>query len=957
MSSISAQQKPIILVDGSSYLFRAFHAMPPLTNSTGMPTGAIKGVINMLRSLENQYTGSDIFVVFDAKGPTFRHEQYPAYKANRPPMPDELRVQIAPIHAIIQAKGHPLICIEGVEADDVIGTLAQHATEKGIDCVISTGDKDMAQLVNAHITLVNTMSNEALDVAGVTAKYGFGPEYMIDYLGLMGDKSDNIPGVPGVGQKTATALIAGLGSLSNIYEHLDDVAGLTFRGAKTMAAKLIEHREQAFLSYQLATIKCDVALDTRLEDLTQTPPDNEALLALYTELEFRSWINDLNLNAPRSGTTATSDTGPDIDFDSRTYATGAPLQNASHGALPERTQPIGLDQDSRVSCVVSESGLQKVIDEMTAARTFAVFLVRAPGHYLQQRPMAIALACEQGNAYYIPFQCNDIEAPPLLDEYLCFSRLRPLLENYDVAKVGHDLKSLRHQLDHYGVEPAHFFDDIWLKAFVFDSALKRHAELDKSSAPLSIDNLLRQYCQWQPLTYTDVAGNPGTKQLLPADIPLDRISQWAGAQVDGILRINQWLSTNMPENSDLGRVYSGIEQPLIPVLQQVERQGTLLDVAYLNQLSQTFSERTAALEAAAYEEAGEPFNLSSPKQLGTILFEKMGLPALQKTATGQPSTNESVLSELALTYSLPRLILEHRHLSKLLGTYTLPLPKLVNSDTGRVHTSYNQAGAATGRFASNDPNLQNIPIRSLEGRAIRRAFVAPKGRKIVAADYSQIELRIMTHLSQDATLIKAFRAGQDIHRATAADVMGIAPEEVTTEQRRNAKAINFGLIYGMSAFGLAQQLGISRTEAGAYVEAYFERYPGVRRYMDETRVLAAEKGYVETLFGRRLYLPDINAGNQMMRKAAERTAINAPMQGTAADIIKRAMVDVQAWLDSSAMDAHMIMQVHDELVFEVPESQLEAFKAGVALRMQHAADLDVPLVVDIGVGDNWDEAH
>lgn len=950
MSSFSAPQKPIILVDGSSYLFRAFHAMPPLTNSQGMPTGAIKGVINMIRSLEQQYAGSEIFVVFDAKGPTFRHEQYAEYKANRPPMPDELRVQIAPIHAIIQAKGHPLICIEGVEADDVIGTLAAHATQKGIDCVISTGDKDMAQLVNAHITLVNTMTSEKLDVDGVTAKYGFGPELMIDYLGLMGDKSDNIPGVPGVGQKTATALIAGLGSLANIYDNLDKIATLEFRGAKTMAAKLAEHKEQALLSYQLATIKCDVPLETRLEDLAQIAPDNAALLALYTELEFRTWINDLNQS---------TDTGQ-IPFAAQA-TNGADRQIAkvttSTTALPQPESVAGLNLPCEVTCVVSETGLDKVIAEITQAGQCAIALIRAPGHYLQQRPMAVAVATQIGAAYYLPFQCDDADAPPLLDEYQCFHKLKSVLENYDITKLGHDIKSLRHQLDHYGIEPAHFFDDVWLKAFVFDSVIKRHPSLDKSSAALSIDSLVRHFCDWQPATYVDIAGTPGTKQKLPSALPLASISQWAGEQADGILRINAWLAKNMPQASDLGRVYSGIEQPLIPVLQRVERQGTLLDTQYLNELSHSFSDRIAQLEATVYEEAGETFNLSSPKQLGFILFEKMGLPVIQKTATGQPSTNEAVLNELAADYSLPKHLLEHRHLSKLVGTYTQPLPKLVNSDTGRVHTSYNQAGAATGRFASNDPNLQNIPIRSAEGRAIRRAFIAAPGRKIVAADYSQIELRIMTHLSQDPTLINAFNQGQDIHRATAADIMGVAPEAVTSEQRRNAKAINFGLIYGMSAFGLAQQLDISRTEANAYVEAYFERYPGVRRYMDETRVLAAEKGYVETVFGRRLYLPDINAGKQMLRKAAERTAINAPMQGTAADIIKRAMVDVQSWLDSSHMNAHMIMQVHDELVFEVPEDELEAFKAGVAMRMQHAADLDVPLIVDIGVGDNWDEAH
>lgn len=941
MSSNSDQNRPVVLVDGSSYLFRAFHAMPPLTNSKGQPTGAVKGVINMMRSLEQQYRDSEIIVVFDAKGPTFRHEQYPEYKANRPPMPDELRVQIEPIHEIIKAKGYPLLCVSGVEADDVIGTLAMQATEHGLDCVISTGDKDMAQLVNAHVSLINTMKNELLDVEGVTNKYGFGPDCMIDYLALMGDKVDNIPGVPGVGEKTATALITGLGGIDNIYNRLDEIAGLTFRGAKTMSKKLEEHKELAYLSYQLATIKCDVELEFGLKDLQQTDPDNSQLLALYTEQEFRSWINEVSDGAVIPAAKASNVTE----------------QISSKTESKESTVGMSFPEQCEVACVVSMEGLQKLISDITQAGIVAISTVRNPGHYLQQRPLGISLCYQPGQAFYVPFQSNTEDSPTLLDEYLCMAKLKPVLENYSIKKIGHDLKTLRHQLLHYGVKPSHLLDDIWLKAFTYNSTLKRHGELDKHYTALGVDSLVRHYLDWSPTTYADIAGPFGAKQTPALDIAIDQLTTWAGEQADCILRMNIWFNANLSETSDLGRLYSAIEAPLIPVLHRVEQNGALLDSEYLQTLTDKFTRRMEQLEVEAHAEADQEFNLGSPKQLGVVLFEKMGLPVIQKTATGQPSTNEEVLSELALNYELPKKILEHRHLNKLVGTYTAPLPKMVNSDTGRVHTSYNQAGAATGRFSSNEPNLQNIPIRSPEGRAIRQAFIAPKGIKLVAADYSQVELRIMTHLSQDETLIAAFNEGKDIHRATAAEIMGIEEDQVTTEQRRSAKAINFGLIYGMSAFGLAKQLGIGRKEANGYVEAYFERYPGVRRYMDETRVEAAEKGYVETLYGRRLYLPDINSSKQMLKKAAERTAINAPMQGTAADIIKRAMVDVQAWLDGSRMQAKMIMQVHDELVFEVPEEQVDEFIIGCKMRMQHAADLDVPLIVDVGVGDNWDEAH
>jgi len=942
MPSKFDSNKPVVLVDGSSYLFRAFHAMPELTNSKGQQTGAVKGVINMLRTLERQYSESEIIVIFDAKGPTFRHEQYTEYKAHRPPMPDELREQIAPIHEIIRAKGLPLLCVEGVEADDVIGTLAAEATLHKIECVISTGDKDMAQLVNEHVQLINTMKNEIMDIDGVNNKYGFGPDRMIDYLALMGDKVDNIPGVPGVGEKTATALIAGLGGLDEIYSHLDDIAGLPFRGAKTMAKKLVEHKDLAYLSYQLATIKCDVVLDQHLTDITQSEPDNEKLLELYQQMEFKTWINELSEG--------------DAQQNHTTSMTSGSTQNTAQ-EVSQKTVNLAFPAHTEAACIVTDDGLEQLLKTIYQSGQVAIQTVKASGHYLQKRPLGISFCCEPGKAFYIPFHSDVENAPQLLDEHLCFIKLKPMLEDYSIHKIGHDLKTLRHQLQHYGIKPAHIIDDVWLKAFILNGTVKRDPQLDKNFPALGADSLARTYLDWAPTLFTDIAGPFGARQTPVAGIDLALLTQWAAEQADIILRLNYWLDANMDADSDLGRVYSAIEQPLIPVLQRVEQQGALLDQGYLESLTSRFTERMTTLEHEAFAEAGEEFNLSSPKQLGVILFEKLQLPVLQKTATGQPSTNEEVLSELALSYDLPKRILEHRHLSKLVGTYTKPLPKLINSDTGRVHTSYNQAGAATGRFSSNDPNLQNIPIRSPEGRAIRKAFIAPKGFKLVAADYSQIELRIMTHLSQDQALIDAFRHGKDIHRATAAEIMSIPEDQVTTEQRRNAKAINFGLIYGMSAFGLAKQLGIGRKEAASYVQAYFERYPGVQRYMNETRVAASETGYVETLFGRRLYLPDINSSKQMLKKAAERTAINAPMQGTAADIIKRAMIDVQTWLDSSHMTARIIMQVHDELVFEVPEDQLEEFIPGVKLRMQHAADLDVPLVVDVGYGDNWDEAH
>ncbi|AJQ93148.1 DNA polymerase I [Gynuella sunshinyii] len=931
---------PVILIDGSSYLFRAFHAMPPLTNSKGQPTGAVKGVINMVRSMVLEYPDSIIAVVFDAKGPTFRHQQYAEYKANRPPMPDDLRVQIEPIHAIIKAMGLPLLCVEGVEADDVIGTLARQATEQGRECIISTGDKDMAQLVSEHVRLVNTMKNEVLDVQGVNDKYGFGPEHMIDYLALMGDKVDNIPGVPGVGEKTAQALIAGIGGLDDLYANLDKIAGLTFRGAKTMAKKLEDNKELAYLSHQLATIKCDVELDYAVDTLRHDTPDKDALLNLYLEQEFKTWVNELGGDMP-----------------AKPAANGRSAESVSSQQTEAVETELEFPQTTQAKCVATQEGLKQLIEQIWSARQLALVPVREKGHYLRTRLTGLAFCMTPGTAYYLPFSCQAEDTPVLLDDHLALELLKPVLESYDITKIAHDIKALRHAFKPYGIRLANCKQDTMLKAFVADSTIRRVSELSAHFGHLSIDNLVRRYLNWSPQTIEEVAGATGVKQKTIDSLPLNESTRYLAEQADAVMRMNIWLDARLAATGELEKVYTGIEQPLIPVLTRVEDAGAMLNVEYLHSLTEKFRQRMGVLEREAHEEAGEAFNLSSPKQIGVILFEKQGLPVLQKTATGQPSTNEEVLSELALTYDLPKRILEYRHLNKLVGTYTEPLPGLVNPDTGRVHTSYNQAGAATGRFSSNDPNLQNIPVRSEEGRAIRQAFIAPEGYKIVAADYSQIELRIMTHLSQDQNLIKAFREGRDIHRATAAEVMGVAEDQVSSEQRRNAKAINFGLIYGMSAFGLAKQLGIGRKEAQEYVDTYFARYPGVRRYMDETRAEASETGYVETIFGRRLYLPDIKASKQMLRKAAERTAINAPMQGTAADIIKRAMVDVQAWLGSSRLDATMIMQVHDELIFEVPERNVEEFIHGVKLRMQHAADIDVPLVVDVGVGENWEQAH
>ena len=904
---------PLVLVDGSSYLYRAFHALPPLTNSKGQPTGAVKGVISMLRRLEKDYPDSPIAVIFDAKGKTFRDELFAEYKANRPPMPDDLRAQIQPIHDIVDAMGLPRLVIEGVEADDVIGTLAAQA-EADRPVVVSTGDKDMAQLVNAHVTLVNTMTDTRMDEAGVEAKFGIPPSLIIDFLALMGDKIDNIPGVPGVGEKTALALLQALGGIRDIYARLDEVPTLEIRGAKSLAKKLEDSRDAAELSYELATIKCDVALDVSIADLQHQPADNSRLLTLFRELEFKGWTDELLRDADASVDDEVS------------------------------TAPAALEKDYQV--VTDAKQFEAWLDVLRKAALFAFDTETTSLNYMQARVVGVSFAVEAGTAAYVPFGHDYIDAPEQLSEEQVLGALKPLLEDPDKAKLGQNLKYDANMLKNHGITLRGIAEDSMLESYVLDSTGSRH----------DMDSLALKYLGESTIHYEDIAGK-GAKQLSFNQIALEQAGPYAAEDADITLRLHQALSPMLCGDEALERVYRDIELPLVPVLSRIERNGALISKAMLAQQSLEIADKLKVLEQQAFDIAGGEFNLSSPKQLGEILFERLNIPVIRKTPKGAPSTAEEVLVELAHDYPLPQVILEYRGLAKLKSTYTDKLPQLIDENTGRVHTSYHQAVAATGRLSSSDPNLQNIPIRSAEGRRIRKAFIAPKGYKILAADYSQIELRIMAHLSGDEGLIRAFKNGEDIHRATAAEVFGVAPEAVSDEQRRNAKAINFGLIYGMSAFGLGRQLHIGRNEAQQYIDLYFERYPGVHRYMEDTRKLAAEKGYVETLFGRRLHLPEINARNGQRRQAAERTAINAPMQGTAADIIKRAMIAVDNYLLSEQPDARMIMQVHDELILEVAEAQLDAVRERVVALMSGAAELAIPLEVGVGVGDNWDEAH
>ncbi|WP_019528561.1 DNA polymerase I [Dasania marina] len=906
---------PLVLVDGSSYLYRAFHAMykADLRTSKGEPVGAIRGVTSMLRRLVQDYPGSSIVVIFDAKGKTFRDEIYSEYKAQRPPMPDDMRPQIEPIHNIVKAMGMPLLVIEGVEADDVMGTLAQQATDQGIDVVLSTGDKDMAQLVNQHVTLVNTMTETVMDVEGVKEKFGIPPELIIDYLALMGDKVDNIPGVPGVGEKTALALLQGLGSLENIYNNLDKVADLDFRGAKKMHEKLAANRELALLSYELATIKLDVELEQGPQDLVMHPEDREALLALFTELEFKGWMDEYSQPLKEGG--------------------GVDSAVAAVAEVDYQT-------------VLTEAQLDEWLARLQAADLFAFDTETTSLNYMEAKLVGVSFAVEVGKAAYVPFGHDYLGVPEQLSQALVLAKLKPLLEDANKAKVGQNLKYDRSVLANHGIKLQGIAFDTMLESYVLNSTASRH----------NMDDLASFYLDHKTIHFEDIAGK-GAKQITFNQIELEQAGPYAAEDADITLRLHQTLWPRLAREPSLKSVFEDIELPLVAVLSDIEMNGALVSRELLGQQSAEISARLTELEREAFELAGEEFNLGSPKQLGRILFEKLAIPVIKKTPKGAPSTAEEVLAELALDYPLPKLLMEHRGLSKLKSTYTDKLPEMINPRTGRIHTSYHQAVTATGRLSSSDPNLQNIPIRSDEGRRVRQAFIAGPGNKIVAADYSQIELRIMAHLSQDKGLLDAFSKGLDVHKATASEVFGVPLEQVSGEQRRSAKAINFGLIYGMSAFGLGKQLNIGRNEAQDYMDAYFAKYPGVLQYMENTREQAAEKGYVETLFGRRLYLPEINASNGMRRQAAERTAINAPMQGTAADIIKKAMVQVQAWLPESGLQARMIMQVHDELVFEVAEGDMAALCDGVVALMAEAAKLDVPLIADVGFGDNWDEAH
>ena len=909
------QSSPFVLVDGSSYLYRAYHAMfkADLRNSAGESTGAIRGVIAMLKRLEKDYPNSKIAVIFDAKGKTFRDDIYSDYKAQRPPMPDDLRSQVQPVYDIINAMGFPLLIIDGVEADDVIGTLTQQATEKGIDVVVSTGDKDMAQLVNEHVTLVNTMTETTLDIAGVKEKFGIPPELIIDFLALMGDKVDNIPGVPGVGEKTALALLQNLGGINAIYEDLEAVRTLAFRGAKTMPEKLADNKEMADLSYLLATIKCDVVLDVTVDELINQPRDIDALHALFSQFEFKSWLTELSNSAE------------------------------STGVVPA----AAIVTEQHYETILTEDRLQYWLKALKAAPLFAFDTETTSLNYLDARLVGLSFAIEPGTAAYLPLAHDYIGAPEQLDFDNTLSLFKPLLEDSEQHKVGQNLKYDRHILLNHGIDLQGIEHDTMLESYVLDSTATRH----------DMDSLAEKHLGRTTIHFEDIAGK-GKKQLTFNEIDLEQAGPYAAEDADITIQLHQTLYPQLEATPTLLSVYRSLEMPLLPVINTLERNGVNIDIWMLQQQSDQLAHQINKAEQQAHAIAEETFNLGSPKQLGAILYDKLELPVLKKTPKGQPSTAESVLQDLADDgYELPQVIMAYRSLSKLKSTYTDRLPEQVNKSTGRIHTSYHQAVTATGRLSSSDPNLQNIPIRSEEGRKIREAFVAPEGYAILAADYSQIELRIMAHLSQDAGLLSAFAAGEDIHRHTASEIFNVNLDDVTDDQRRSAKAINFGLIYGMSAHGLSKQLGIDRTQAADYMNVYFERYPGVKNYMNTTRDQAKQDGYVETLFGRRLYLPEINSSNGMRRQYAERTAINAPMQGTAADIIKRAMIAIQTWLASEPTDIRMIMQVHDELVFEVPTEQLSTAQETIEGYMEKAADLAVPLEVGTGTGINWEVAH
>jgi len=905
--SSKSGKPPIIVVDGSSYLFRAFHVpqLQRLTNAKGEMTGAVYGVINMLRKLQDEYQPESMAVIFDAKGKTFRHDLYKEYKANRPPMPDDLRGQIEPLHQLVEALGYPMLVVEGVEADDVIGTLAKQASDAGCDMLISTGDKDMAQLVSPHVTLINTMTNYIMDEEGVVEKFDVKADQIIDYLALVGDTADNIPGVPKVGPKTAAKWLKEYENLDNIIENADKFKG-------KIGENLRNSLDLLPVSYELATIQCELELDTGIDDLSLLPPNNERLKELYTELGFSTWLRQLNEN---SG-------GESDDASDAVKATAGEYETV----LDQKRFDVWLDQLKQADAFVFDT-------ETTSL------------DYMQAKVVGVSFAVEAGKAAYVPFAHDYEGAPEQLSEEQVLGALKPLLEDAGKGKIGQNLKYDKHVLMNHGIVLQGISDDSMLESYVVDST-SRH----------DMDTLALKYLSHTTIHFEDVAGK-GAKQITFDKVELDKAGPYAAEDADITLQLHNVLHEKLAAEESLMKVYREIELPLVDVLQRMEHTGVKVDIDMLNQQSEELAASIEAIKKQAYEMAGEEFNLASPKQIQHILFEKMEIPVIRKTPKGQPSTAEDVLQELAEDYELPKLLLESRSLSKLKSTYTDKLPKMVQPTTGRVHTSYHQAVAATGRLSSTDPNLQNIPIRSEEGRRIRQAFIPETGRIMMAADYSQIELRIMAHLSADEGLLNAFSNDIDVHSATAAEVFGLELDGVGTEERRAAKAINFGLIYGMSAFGLAKQLNITRFDAQDYIDVYFDRYPGVKDYMDKTRTQAHDDGYVETVFGRRLYLPEINSRNGMRRQYAERTAINAPMQGTAADIIKRAMISVDHEMQKSDFDALMVMQVHDELVFEVESSQLKDLTAMVVTQMQSAAELSVPLIVSVDTGKNWDEAH
>ena len=935
MAQIAAN--PLVLVDGSSYLYRAFHAFPPLTNAAGEPTGAMYGVLNMLKSLISQVQPTHIAVVFDAKGKTFRDEMFEQYKSHRPPMPDDLRKQIQPLHDMIRALGIPLLVVEGVEADDVIGTLALQASRLGKKVLISTGDKDMAQLVDDNIMLINTMNNSLLDREGVIEKYGIPPELIIDYLALMGDSADNIPGVAGVGEKTALGLLQGIGSMAEIYANLEKVAELPIRGAKKLGEKLLTEKTNADLSYTLATIKTDVELNVTTDELLLGESQNDQLIEYFARYEFKRWLNEV-MNGSDSITQTTEQ-----PVKINQYQVTSPAQNSIENSAVENTPKIQIDR-TKYETLLTQADLMRWIEKLNAAKLIAVDTETDSLDYMSANLVGISFALENGEAAYLPLQLDYLDAPKTLEKSTALAAIKPILENPDIHKIGQNIKFDESIFARHGIE---------LQGVEFDTMLLSYTL--NSTGRHNMDDLAKRYLGHETIEFESIAGK-GKGQLTFNQIPLEQATEYAAEDADVTMKLQQALWLKLQEEPTLVELYKTMELPLLHVLSRMERTGVLIDSDALFMQSNEIATRLTVLEEQAYALAGQPFNLASTKQLQEILFDKLGLPVLQKTPKGAPSTNEEVLEELAYSHELPKILVEHRGLSKLKSTYTDKLPQMVNSQTGRVHTSYHQAVTATGRLSSSDPNLQNIPIRNEEGRRIRQAFIAREGYSIVAADYSQIELRIMAHLSGDQGLINAFSQGKDIHRSTAAEIFGVSLDEVTSEQRRNAKAINFGLIYGMSAFGLSRQLGISRPDAQKYMDLYFQRYPGVQQFMTDIREKAKAQGYVETLFGRRLYLPDINSSNAMRRKGAERVAINAPMQGTAADIIKRAMIKLDEVIRHDP-DIEMIMQVHDELVFEVRSEKVAFYSELIKTQMESAADLVVPLIVEVGQGTNWDEAH